>query len=172
MAGGAAAPQARHRPAVRARTTITPSRSVTSPMTRDDNPENTIPASSLMSHAPDHATSNESWHNLTRRHHRKGDRAVRSTVLYPCLLDRATSESAADGAARRPNPRLVAFGGLGLCGGSWALARSRWYAGVGHGFGRFRRRCLVLSYVVCGVTCRLWFAVAGGVCPLLWAGAR
>jgi hypothetical protein len=31
-------------PAVRARTTITPSRSVTSSRTRDDNPENTIPA--------------------------------------------------------------------------------------------------------------------------------
>jgi hypothetical protein len=45
-------------PAVRARTTITPSWSVASSMTRDDNPENTIPASPSMSHAPDHATCN------------------------------------------------------------------------------------------------------------------
>src|ERR1039458_8810013 len=59
-------------------------------MTRDDNPENTIPASSLMSHATDHATANESWHNLTRRHHRKLDRAVEITVpplpsAQPCV---------------------------------------------------------------------------------------
>ena len=42
---------------------------------------------------------------------------------------------------------------------------------VGHGCRRFPRRCLVVPYVVCGVACRLWFAVAGGVCPLVWAGA-
>jgi len=43
-------------PDVRARTTITSSRSITSSMTRDDNPENTIPTRSLMPHLADHAT--------------------------------------------------------------------------------------------------------------------
>ena len=48
-------------------------------MTRGDNPENTIPASPLMSHAADHASPNKSWHSLTHRHHRKCDRAVGET---------------------------------------------------------------------------------------------
>lgn len=73
---------------VRARTTITPAWSVTSSMTRDDSPENTIPLSSFMSHTPNHATRNESCHNLTRCNHRKCDRAEKK-IYGPAQLEQA-----------------------------------------------------------------------------------
>ncbi len=58
-------------------------------MTRDANPENTIHISSLMSHALDHATANESWQTMTRRHHRNCDRAEALTGPSPVLADEA-----------------------------------------------------------------------------------
>ena len=96
-----------------------PSRSVTSSMTRDDNPENTTPASSLMSHAADHARFSKPCHSLTRRHHRKCDRAVEITVPCQVRVSRMTCISARSGRrwrAERSHLHVSADGRQGAVG--------------------------------------------------------